>query len=524
MLFSRNKWYIIDIEVIEIKGDMMNVCIYLRKSRSEENMSIEEVLKRHRTTLLAYAQKHDLNVLDTKEEVVSGESITRRPKMIELLQEVEDSKYDAVLVMDIDRLGRGNMREQGLILETFKEYNTKIITPNKVYDLDNEFDEEYSEFEAFMSRRELKIIKKRLMRGRMKSLEEGNYIGAIAPYGYEKKDKTLIINHNQTKVVQLIFELYVNENYGDSKITKYLINHKIPTANENLNWDKTTVRTILKNPVYTGKVVWGRKKIKYDKEGNKRSQSQNKSDWLMYKGKHDAIVDEVIFKKAQSIAKQRHNPRTHNNKGLRNPLAGLIKCGGCGNTMTIRTTKNKPDSIRCYKNCGGVKSSYIDLLEERVLAIALKELSKMNFRFKYQKKSVNNSELQVIETTFQGKIRNMDTLITQKDKLYNLLEQGVYDSETFLERMSTLTEKINVAGNDIEELESKLANIREYKNKKNNLIPKINDSIEFIKNLYSDLDANQKNNFLKTIIQQIVYSKDKNASKCDFYLDVYLKI
>jgi len=156
----------------------MDVCIYLRKSRSEENMSVEEVLSRHRTTLLAYAKKHKLNVLDIKEEVISGESITRRPKMLELLQEVEDNKYDAVLVMDIDRLGRGNMREQGLILETFKEYNTKIITPNKTYDLDNEFDEEYSEFEAFMARRELKIIRKRLLRGRMKSLEEGNYIAS----------------------------------------------------------------------------------------------------------------------------------------------------------------------------------------------------------------------------------------------------------------------------------------------------------------------------------------------------------
>ena len=95
--------------------------------------------------------------------------------MLELLQEVEDCKYDAVLVMDVDRLGSGNMREQGLILETFKEYSTKLITQNKTYNLQNEFDEESSEFEIIIARRELKIIKKRLMIGRMKSLEEGNY-------------------------------------------------------------------------------------------------------------------------------------------------------------------------------------------------------------------------------------------------------------------------------------------------------------------------------------------------------------
>jgi len=505
----------------------MDVCIYLRKSRSEENMSVEEVLSRHRTTLLAYAKKHKLNVLDIKEEVISGESITRRPKMLELLQEVEDNKYEAVLVMDIDRLGRGNMREQGLILETFKEYNTKIITPNKTYDLDNEFDEEYSEFEAFMARRELKIIRKRLLRGRMKSLEEGNYIASTAPFGYEKKGKTLIIDEEKAKVIQLIFHLYVKEDYGDSKIAQYLIDKKIPNASGNLNWDKTTVRSLLKNPVYTGKVVWGKTKFKYDKNGTREQKLQDKDKWLVYNGKHDAIIDEKTFEQAQLIAKKRHNPRTHTNKDLRNPLAGLIKCGGCGNTMTIRThnNKNKPDSIRCYKNCGKVRSSYIYLMEERLLEIVLEELNKMKYSFDYKKKETNNdTEIYVIESNIQEKIKSKATLIEQKEKLYDFLEQGIYDNDTFLERMNKLTLKISTINSDIEQLESNLSELQEYKKTKDNLIPQIDDSIKFIKELYPKLNAKQRNDFLKTIIEKVIYNKDKNASKADFDLDVYLKL
>ena len=78
--------------------------------------------------------------------------------MLELLKEVEDKTYTGVLVMDMQRLGRGDMKEQGVILETFKNSNTKIITPTKTYDLNNDFDEDFSEFEAFMSRKELKMI------------------------------------------------------------------------------------------------------------------------------------------------------------------------------------------------------------------------------------------------------------------------------------------------------------------------------------------------------------------------------
>ena len=139
----------------------MKVAIYLRKSRQDEEAEKRgehETLSRHRSTLLKLAKEKNLNIIEIKEEVLSGESISYRPKMLELLDEVKRGLYDAVLVMDIDRLGRGNMQDQGLILDTFKQSRTKIITPRKTYDLSNEFDEEYSEFEAFMARKELKLI------------------------------------------------------------------------------------------------------------------------------------------------------------------------------------------------------------------------------------------------------------------------------------------------------------------------------------------------------------------------------
>ncbi len=112
----------------------MNVAMYLRKSRAEElTDTVDETLKRHKETLLEFAVKNKLAVSKESiyEEVVSGESLYARPEMLRLLADVEGSKYDAVLCMDIDRLGRGAMSDQGIILETLKAADTKIITPRK---------------------------------------------------------------------------------------------------------------------------------------------------------------------------------------------------------------------------------------------------------------------------------------------------------------------------------------------------------------------------------------------------------
>ena len=144
----------------------MNVALYLRKSREEEIETREETLARHERILEDYCSRNNLVITETYKEVVSGESIANRPKMQMLLEDVQSRKYDGVVVVELERLSRGNQIDQAEILEIFKKSNTKIFTLNKVYDLasDNEFDEDFFEFGLFMSRREYKIIKRRLQK------------------------------------------------------------------------------------------------------------------------------------------------------------------------------------------------------------------------------------------------------------------------------------------------------------------------------------------------------------------------
>ena len=163
--------------------------MYLRKSRKDdelENATIEETLARHERTLLELAHKMKITVDRIYREVVSGETIAARPMMQQMLADMEDGMCDGVLVMEVERLARGNTMDQGLVAQTFQLCDTKIITPMRTYDPQNEADQEYFEFSLFMSRREYKTITRRMQAGRKASFNEGKYIGNIPPYGYDR--------------------------------------------------------------------------------------------------------------------------------------------------------------------------------------------------------------------------------------------------------------------------------------------------------------------------------------------------
>ena len=148
---------------------MSRYCIYLRKSRADleaEAHGEGETLSRHKTALLELARRMGITISATYEEIVSGETIAARPQMQRLLSEVGAGEWDGVLVMEIERLARGDTMDQGLVAQTFKYSGTKIITPLKTFDPQNEFDEEYFEFGIFMARREFTTTNRRLVRGR----------------------------------------------------------------------------------------------------------------------------------------------------------------------------------------------------------------------------------------------------------------------------------------------------------------------------------------------------------------------
>lgn len=502
----------------------MKVAIYLRKSRQDEEAEKRgehETLSRHRTTLFKLAKEKNLNIVEVKEELLSGESISYRPKMLELLDEVKRGLYDAVLVMDIDRLGRGNMQDQGLILDTFKQSKTKIITPRKVYDLSDEWDEEYSEFEAFMARKELKLITRRMQRGRIKSVEEGKFIGSSAPYGYKTeshgKNRVLVIDPDKADVVRMIFDMYL-EGLGAYKIASYLntLGYKTNTGRD---WYEKAIRDIIKNKTYCGYIVWN----KVERKRNTSRKSPEKE--IESLGIHEPIISEEIWNKAQYIRTTRSISPIKDNKKLTNPLAGLVKCKLCGASMTVNSSTYKSGTYvkfvrckMCYKN-GSVK---LDVLESEILTSLENILNTYNLY-------LNNEDIETFDdksklSSYLNLLKQLEkesiTLAKQKENLHDLLEKGIYDIDTYLDRSKVLADKIEINKNAI----NKVNNDIEYETNNSIDISEVVPKLENLLELYPTANnAADKNELLKKVIDSITFYKKQNTRDSKFELDIKFK-
>ena len=228
--------------------------MYLRKSRMDtdyEEISITETLSRHRITLEKLCKSKRLHVDEVLEEVVSGESLTARPQMMRLLEMVSTGAYAGVVCMDIERLSRGSSMESGYIKQILQVNGCKIVTPGKIYDLQNESDEQFTDMKFMFSRYELKTITKRLVRGRNQSASEGKFMGSMAPYGYRayklpgEKGNSLMVIPEEASVVRMIFGMYGLQGMGYNAIAYRLNDMHIPARKG--QWSQTSVANILTN-------------------------------------------------------------------------------------------------------------------------------------------------------------------------------------------------------------------------------------------------------------------------------------
>ena len=323
---------------------------YLRKSRSDDPLlAVEDVLAKHETILDEWAEKNlggKVPEENKYREVVSGETIEDRPQMKELLNRIESPRIKAVLVVEVQRLSRGDLEDAGRLIKLLRYTNTLVITPNKTYNLQDEYDRDIFERELKRGNEYLEYQKKIMGRGRLLSVQQGNYIGSKPPYGYDKcmvmdgkrKCPTLEPNPDEAPVVKLIFDLYC-KGYGSTRIGNHLVSLGVKPPQGNKYWHRRVIDTILCNEHYLGKVRWNHKKaVKSVKSGEILKQRKVAEDYLLFPGKHPAIIDQETFDEVQRKRGQlpRYKPLTT----FRNPLAGILYCS-CGSAMEYRTYKSK---------------------------------------------------------------------------------------------------------------------------------------------------------------------------------------
>lgn len=335
--------------------------LYLRKSRSEDKIPVEEVLKRHEKTIQEAVIKetgHKIPEKNIYREIVSGgEAIEDRPEFIKVLKRLEIGNIKRVWVIDPQRLSRSGLYGAGEVLEAFEVTDTLIATPMKIYDLSNPMDKKYLEMIMIQAAEYLGYSKEVMNRGRLTSFLEGKAI-STPPYGYDKeklkdeKGYKLIPHPIEAEHVKTIFELCI-EGVGTTNIANYLNEHDIKPR-KSKHWTPATIRDILKNKTYIGLLTWEKnktiKKLINGKTVKVRIKQTDEEKYYITQGLHEPLVTFEQYELAQETLKNRSTGNANNN-GIKNPLNGLVKCGYCGGSMIRRpyTKSFKKNPVRAYK-------------------------------------------------------------------------------------------------------------------------------------------------------------------------------
>ena len=491
------------------------VIVYLRKSRSDDpTLSVEEVLEKHESILDEWAEKH-LNARVPEEnkfrEVVSGETLKERPEINKVLRLIESPKYKAVAVVEPQRLTRGDLEDIGRLMKLLKHTNTLVITPQRIYDLRDEYDWDAFERELKRGNDYLEYTKKILNRGKLLAVSQGNYLGTYPPYGFDKtvvedgkkKCRTLKENPEQADVVRTIFDLYVNKNWGTQRICNHLDEMGIkPTRAK--RWDAAHLRDMLSNVHYIGKVRWNWRStvtIVEDSEIIKTRPKARIGEYLIYDGLHDGIIDEELFNAAQE--KKGRNPRYPAKRKIANPFASILYCE-CGRAMSYRPYPNASNRLICLgkKHCRNGSCKYEDFVDRicEVLEDCIED-----FEIRVNEDTGDSAKLHV------KLIKNLE----KKLEALNAKELSQWEAQSDpdpanrmpAEIFKQLNAKLLKEKEEIQQALCKAQNSMpepiDYKEK----LCRFRDALDALKD--DSVPAEEKNRLLKACIEKIVYSRDE---------------
>lgn len=483
------------------------VLVYLRKSRTDDvSLTVEEVLQKHETIVLEWIERNmDRPIPEGNwyREVVSGETIADRPEFQKVLKKMESSNVKAILVVELVRLSRGDLEDCGRLMKLLRYTNTQVITPQRMYDLQDEFDREGFEREIKHGNYYLEYSKKLMKRGIDYAINNGAYVASYPPYGYKKirvtiskkKLPTLEIVEEEAKVVQMIFNWYVNENMGAQRIANRLDEMGIKPKKAK-QWCSHSVRKMLENEHYVGLIRYYAHKIVYDvQDQNVTKRKVAVDDYQLYKGLHPAIIDEDIFYRAKT--KKDSNPRVQKDRKLRNPLATMLYCE-CGHAMTFCYRRGIA-RFECpeQRRCG---NSSIDA--SLLISMICDELKKHIENFSVE---MNSSNEDIIKKQ-EERISYLEKRL--KDIEYK--ELSLWEKYTEENMPKSVFENLKAKyETEKESTESALANaIKDMPEKVDyeEMIVAFHDALEGIQN--ENISAEARNNLLKACIEKIRYKRD----------------
>ncbi|NMA65556.1 MAG: recombinase family protein, partial [Clostridiaceae bacterium] len=384
------------------------------------------------TSLKRFADREEMVVVDIYEDAgKSGKSIEGRPAFKKMLSDIENGlQIDYVLVYKLSRFGR-NASDILNSLELIQAYGVNLICIEEGIDSSQTSGKLLISVLSAVAEIERENIIEQTMNGRKEKARQGGWNGGFAPYGYYLKDKSLFIQEKEAEAIRLIYDKFANTNMGYGGVAQYLNLQgieKIQRQNGKLKeWSGSFVRQILDNPVYFGKIAYGRRAREKIKGTKNEYRQAWQDDYILADGKHEAIIGEELWNKVRE---------KRGATGIKQPskvgkdrvhlLSGILKCPSCGGPMYTNkhAWTNKDGTYRevyyyvcsCKRAVTGRSCTYKAMLKKTIIEpLVIEAIRELVSNETFAKEIKARIGTQIDTTTIDREIKNYELKLREVD-------------------------------------------------------------------------------------------------------------
>lgn len=497
-------------------------------------------LEAQKNKMKNYAEFNDFKIAGEYEDAgKSGKSIEGRMGFNQMIEDIKSGKdnVEYVLVFKLSRFGR-NAADVLSTLQIMQDYGVNLICVEDGIDSSKDAGKLMISVLSAVAEIERENIRVQTMEGRSQKAREGKWNGGFAPYGYALDSGKLVINEGEAEAIRIIFDQYVHSNLGANGIAKYLENHgihKIPRQNgKNPLFDAGYIRKIIKNPVYCGKIAYGRRRTEKVHGTRNEYRTVNKEDYILADGIHEGIISEELWKDAQIKALVQSKKYEHVNKSKNvriHLLSGIVKCPICGTGMYgNKSIKKRKDGTKYkdfyYYGCKhrnmtrGHKCDYKKQINEEVLDAAVAEvIVKLVSNPKFAKMMQSKINTKVDVKPINQEIANYKKQLKQanmaKDRIIEEIDSMDAEDRHFEIRKKDLNDRLNKMYDKIEESSDMLATAL---NKKRSIeadkltVDNIYKVLICFEKLYDKMDQTEKRQLVSALVDKVEIYEEKREN------------
>ncbi len=497
-------------------------------------------LDAQKARMKAFADYNDYEIVGTYEDAgKSGKSIEGRLEFNRMMEDIKSGKdgVSFVLVFKLSRFGR-NAADVLSTLQVMQDFGINLICVEDGIDSSKDAGKLMISVLSAVAEIERENIRVQMMEGRIQKAREGKWNGGFAPYGYQLIDGKLQINEEEAEAIRVIFEQYVHTDIGANGVAKYLENHgihKIQRQNgKNPLFDAHLVRLILKNPVYCGKIAYGRRKTEKVHGTRNEYHLVEQDNYILVDGLHEAIVAEDVWQAAQVKLLAQAKKYEHVNRGKdmkTHLLSGIVKCPVCGAGMYgNKSIKRKKDGTK-YKDfyyygckhrtmmrghkCDYKKQIREELLDDAVAEVIIKLVGNPKFAVMMQEKINSKVDTAIIDAELADFEKQLRQYYAIKLKLAEEIDSLDPDDRHYIKRKADLDDRLYRMYDKIEDVETELIETRakkqavEAEKLTGDNIYKV---LIYFEKLYAVMNEVERRQLMETLISEIQIYEDRQSN------------